>query len=54
MLLEAAKESSTLKAFDELGKQQSSRKNAKSIESWQLHGDNVALIIGVLTACHQN
>ena len=46
MLLEAAKGSTTLIAFDELGKQQSSRMIAKSMETWQLHGDNVALIIG--------
>ena len=46
MLLEVAKGLTTLIAFDELGKQQSSRMIAKSIETWQLHGDNVALIIG--------
>ena len=46
MLLEAAKGSTTLIAFDELGKQQSSRMITKSIETWQLNGDNVALIIG--------
>ena len=46
MLLEAAKGSTTLIAFDELGKQQSSRMIAKSMETWQLQGDNVALIIG--------
>ena len=46
MLLEATKGSTILIAFDELGKQQSSRMIAKSMETWQLHGDNVALIIG--------
>ena len=46
MLLEAAKGSTTLIAFDELGKQQSSLMIANSIENWQLNGDNVALIIG--------
>ena len=46
MLLKAAKGSTTLIAFDELGKQQSSRMIAKSMESWQLQGDNVALLIG--------
>jgi len=46
MLLEAAKESTILIAFDELGKQQSSRMFANSINTWQLNGDNVALIIG--------
>ena len=46
MLLEAAKGSTKLIAFDELGKQQSSRMIAKSMETWQLQGDNVALIIG--------
>ena len=44
--LRQLKNQRTLIAFDELGKQQSSRMIAKSIESWQLHGDNVALIIG--------
>jgi 23S rRNA (pseudouridine1915-N3)-methyltransferase len=46
ILLEATKGSTTLIAFDELGKQQSSRMIANSIETWQLNGDNVALIIG--------
>ena len=46
MLLEATKGSTILIAFDELGKQQSSRMFANSIETWQLNGDNVALIIG--------
>ena len=46
MLLEAAKGSTILIAFDELGKQQTSRMIANSIENWQLNGDNVALIIG--------
>jgi len=46
MLLEAAKGFTTLIAFDELGKQQSSLMIANSIENWQLNGDNVALIIG--------
>jgi len=46
MLIEAAKGSAILIAFDELGKQQTSRMIANSIESWQLNGDNVALIIG--------
>jgi 23S rRNA (pseudouridine1915-N3)-methyltransferase len=46
MLIEAAKGSTILIAFDELGKQQTSRMIANSIESWQLNGDNVALIIG--------
>ena len=46
MLLETAKGSTILIAFDELGKQQSSRMFANSIETWQLNGDNVALIIG--------
>jgi len=46
MLIEAAKGSTILIAFDELGKQQTSRMIANSIESWQLNADNVALIIG--------
>ena len=46
MLLEAAKGSTTLIAFYELGKQKSSLMIANSIENWQLNGDNVALIIG--------
>ena len=46
LILEAAKESTILIAFDEMGSQQSSKVIAKSIESWQLQSENVALIIG--------
>ena len=46
LLLEAAKDSTILIAFDEHGKQQSSQMIAKSIENWKLEGQNVALIIG--------
>ena len=46
LLLEAAKDSTILIAFDELGKQQSSKEISQSIENWQLHGESVALIIG--------
>ena len=61
LLLEAASESTLLIAFDELGKQQTSKKISKSIESWQLEGESVALIIGgadglsseVKQKCHQ-
>ena len=61
LLLEAASESTLLIAFDELGKQQTSKQISKSIESWQLKGENVALIIGgadglsseIKQKCHQ-
>jgi len=46
LLLEASRESTFLIAFDELGKQQTSKQISKSIESWQLEGESVALIIG--------
>ncbi len=46
LLLEAANDSSLLIAFDELGKQKTSKQISKSLESWQLEGENVALIIG--------
>ena len=61
ILLEAASESTLLIAFDELGKQQTSKQISKSIESWQLEGESVALIIGgadglsseIKQKCHQ-
>ena len=61
LLLEAASESTFLIAFDELGKQQTSKQISKSIESWKLEGESVALIIGgadglsseVKQKCHQ-
>ena len=61
LLLEASSESTLLIAFDELGKQQTSKQISKSIESWQLEGESVALIIGgadglsseVKQKCHQ-
>jgi 23S rRNA (pseudouridine1915-N3)-methyltransferase len=61
LLLEAASDSTLLIAFDELGKQQTSKKISKSIESWQLEGESVALIIGgadglsseIKQKCHQ-
>ena len=61
LLLEASSESTFLIAFDELGKQQTSKQISKSIESWQLEGESVALIIGgadglsseVKQKCHQ-
>jgi 23S rRNA (pseudouridine1915-N3)-methyltransferase len=46
LILDAASGSSLLIAFDELGKQQSSKELSKSIEKWQLEGDSVAMIIG--------
>ena len=45
-ILDAASGSTLLIAFDELGKQQSSKELSKSIEKWQLEGDSVAMIIG--------
>ena len=61
LLLEAASDSTLLIAFDELGKQQTSKQISKSIESWQLNGENVALLIGgadglsseIKQKCHQ-
>ena len=46
LILDAASGSSLLIAFDELGKQQSSKELSKSIEKWQLEGASVAMIIG--------
>ena len=46
LILDAASGSTILIAFDELGKQQSSKELSKSIEKWQLEGDSVAMIIG--------
>ena len=46
LILDAASGSTLLIAFDELGKQQSSKELSKSIEKWQLEGDSVAMIIG--------
>ena len=61
LLLKAASESTLLIAFDELGKQQTSKQISKSIENWQLEGESVALIIGgadglsseIKQKCHQ-
>ena len=61
LLLEASSESTFLIAFDELGKQQTSQQISKSIASWQLEGQSVALIIGgadglsseIKQKCHQ-
>ena len=61
LLLEAASDSTLLIAFDELGKQQTSKQISNSIESWQLEGESVALIIGgadglsseIKQKCHQ-
>ena len=61
LLLEASSESTFLIAFDELGKQKTSKQISKSIESWQLEGESVALIIGgadglsseIKQKCHQ-
>ena len=46
LILDAASGSTLLIAFDELGKQQSSKELSKSIEKWQLEGESVAMIIG--------
>ena len=46
LILDAASGSSLLIAFDERGKQQSSKDLSKSIEKWQLEGESVAMIIG--------
>lgn len=46
LILDAASGSSLLIAFDELGKQQSSKELSKSIKKWQLESESVAMIIG--------
>ena len=46
LILDAASGSSLLIAFDEIGKQQTSKELSKSIEKWQLEGESVAMIIG--------
>ena len=46
LILDAASSSNLLIAFDELGKQQTSKELSKSIENWQLNSDGVALIVG--------
>ena len=46
LILDAASNSTLLIAFDELGKQQTSKELTKSIEKWQLNSESVALIIG--------
>ncbi|MDA8905413.1 23S rRNA (pseudouridine(1915)-N(3))-methyltransferase RlmH [Candidatus Thioglobus sp.] len=61
LLLEVASDSTLLVAFDETGTQKTSKQISKSIESWQLDGENVALFIGgadglsseVKQKCHQ-
>ncbi|MDC1447367.1 23S rRNA (pseudouridine(1915)-N(3))-methyltransferase RlmH [Candidatus Thioglobus sp.] len=61
LLLEATSDSTLLVAFDETGNQKTSKQISKSIESWQLNGENVALLIGgadglsseVKQKCHQ-
>ena len=46
LILDAASNATLLIAFDELGKQQTSKELSKSIEKWQLNAEDVALIIG--------
>ena len=46
LILDATSNATLLIAFDELGKQQTSKELSKSIEKWQLNSENVALIIG--------
>ena len=46
LILDAASGSTLLIAFDELGKQQTSKELSRSIEKWQLDGESVAMIIG--------
>jgi len=46
LIMDAASDSTLLIAFDELGKQQTSKELSKSIEKWQLNSESVALIIG--------
>jgi len=61
LLLEATSNSTLLVAFDETGNKKTSKQISKSIESWQLNAENVALLIGgadglsseVKQKCHQ-
>ncbi len=61
LLIDAASDSTLLVAFDETGTQKTSKQISKSIESWQLDGESVALFIGgsdglsseVKQKCHQ-
>ncbi len=46
LILDATSGSTLLIAFDELGKQQTSKELSRSIEKWQLDGESVAMIIG--------
>ena len=46
LIMDAASDSTLLIAFDELGKQQTSKELSKSIEKWQLNSESAALIIG--------
>jgi 23S rRNA (pseudouridine1915-N3)-methyltransferase len=46
LILDAASGSTLLIAFDELGKQQTSKELSRSIQKWQLDGESVAMIIG--------
>ncbi|MDA8872128.1 23S rRNA (pseudouridine(1915)-N(3))-methyltransferase RlmH [Candidatus Thioglobus sp.] len=61
LLLAVARDSTLLVAFDEAGTQKTSKQISKSIESWQLDGESVALFIGgadglsseIKQKCHQ-
>jgi len=46
LILDAVSGSTLLIAFDELGKQQTSKELSRSIQKWQLDGESVAMIIG--------
>ncbi len=58
LLIKASKNSNLIIAFDETGKQQSTKMIAKAMENWQQNGDNISLLIGgadgLSDACKQH
>lgn len=46
LLLKASADANLIIAFDEHGKQQSTKEFANTMKNWQQNGDNVALLIG--------
>jgi 23S rRNA (pseudouridine1915-N3)-methyltransferase len=58
LLIKATKGVNLVIAFDEKGKQHTTKGIAKNMENWQQNGDNIALLIGgadgLSTACKQH
>jgi 23S rRNA (pseudouridine1915-N3)-methyltransferase len=58
LLIKATQGSSHVIAFDEYGKQNTTKDIARNMENWQQNGDNIALLIGgadgLSTACKQH